>query len=570
MQTSNIDYSVGYTAPLGAAFPSSQIAGVTFGGAAAGDCDGDSDIDLFITYGDWDGNKPGGPNRLYLNQLVESGDGLQFVDTADAAGVANTRSDGRGNDRHSGPIFADMDGDGDLDLFVGGLFGDPSKIYENQGNCTFVDVTADSPGIVAMSARRLDSNPTPGVQTMSAAFGDYDLDGDLDMFLTHWGTLDSLYLPPHDTETDHLWRNDFVETGVLRFVNVSEETNVSTIAFQTRAWGANGEQNADFTFTPTFARVNDDVWPDILIAGDFGTSELMLNNGDGTFRSGTDIDFRAAQFGMGSAVTDYDFDGDLDWFVTSIFNPDAVGGVPTWGNRLFRNRVDESARFDDITDGRGVDDGQWGWGTCALDIDNDGDLDIFQTNGWSIDDPRLHNHDFTHDKSRLFVSLDIGIYEDRAAEMGLDDDRDARGVVCADFDHDGDMDLLVLTDAKPNSALLWRNDNAAAGNNSLRIRLNGLSPNTEAAGARIYVTVNGRQQMREVIIGGNYTAQNPTVQVFGLAAATAIDEIRVEWPAVVPGPGMDPKQAVTTLNAGDPRLRPTAPGETLVLDHPDP
>src|SRR5690606_29029923 len=131
-------------------------------------------------------------------KLVVRGNGLLIEDTAEAAGVAITRADRKGNDRHSGPAFADMDGDGDLDLFIGGIYGDPSKIYENQGDCTFVDVTANSPDIEQMVA----------TQTISVGFGDYDLDGDLDMFLTHWGTLDDLYGSPRMHQTDHLWRNE--------------------------------------------------------------------------------------------------------------------------------------------------------------------------------------------------------------------------------------------------------------------------------------------------------------------------------------------------------------------------
>ncbi|HMB73192.1 MAG TPA: hypothetical protein VKQ06_06445, partial [Gammaproteobacteria bacterium] len=140
----NIEYRVGYTRPY--LFRGQRaVTESTQGGAAAGDCDGDDDIDLFITYGNTGGpDGGGGPNRLYLNQLAEQGNGLLFVDIAAEAGVANTRPDGR-NDRHSGPAFADMDGDGDLDLFLGGLHDDPNRIYENLGDCRFTDVTSNSP-----------------------------------------------------------------------------------------------------------------------------------------------------------------------------------------------------------------------------------------------------------------------------------------------------------------------------------------------------------------------------------------------------------------------------------------
>ena len=247
--TSNIAYKVGYTAPSLSGRYAWQLSTVTNGGAAAGDCDNDGDIDLFITYGNTSGpDGGGGPNRLYLNQLIEQGQGFSFVDVADDAGVANTRTDGKGNDRHSGPTFADMDGDGDLDLFVGGIFNDPSKIYENQGNCRFNDVTANSPEVEQMLA----------AHTVSAAFGDYDLDGDLDMFLSHWGTLDETYGYPRERETDHLWRNESDETGI-RYVNVSSETGISDLTFLTRLETFCGEtvcgddgvvQVADFTLTP--------------------------------------------------------------------------------------------------------------------------------------------------------------------------------------------------------------------------------------------------------------------------------------------------------------------------------
>ena len=126
---SNIAYKVGYTTPSLKGLLAWQLHTMTNGGAAVGDCDNDGDIDLFITYGNSGGpDGGGGPNRLYLNQLAEQGNGMLFVDIAAEAGVANTRPDGDNNDRHSGPAFADMDGDGDLDLFVGGIYEDPNKI----------------------------------------------------------------------------------------------------------------------------------------------------------------------------------------------------------------------------------------------------------------------------------------------------------------------------------------------------------------------------------------------------------------------------------------------------------
>jgi hypothetical protein len=552
---SHIIYKVGYTRPA-LIVDRGNVTESTFGGAASGDCDGDGDVDLFITYGNTSGpNGGGGPNRLYLNQLVETGEALLFEDIAEEAGVANTRLDGRGNDRHSGPTFADMDGDGDLDLFVGGLFGDPNKIYQNDGKCRFTDVTSNSPDIVNMRASH----------TISSGFGDYDLDGDLDMFLTHWATRDRLYAKVVNgklefRETDHLWRNESDASGI-RFVNVSEESGMSDLTWSTRADDFYGfPQDADFTFTGTFARINNDLWPDIAIAGDFGTTQLALNRGNGTFLPVNSEVLGGAQFGMGSALGDVDNDGDLDWFVSSIFGPgDETRGLRPWGNRLF---VNDGTGFVDATERLGVADGSWGWAACFLDIDNDADLDIYHANGWG--DPYLGHTVWQKPAARAFVMNDSGTYGDEAQALGLAAPAASRGAVCADFDQDGDMDILQLTRASPNSARLWENHGAAAGRHSLRIRLEGLPPNTRAAGARIMVRTGKLTQMREIMVGSNYTAQNPVVQVFGLGASEFADEVRVEWPPLDRGHG--PAQLGTLLRGP---IAASQPRQTLVLRHPE-
>jgi hypothetical protein len=555
---SKIAYQVGYTRPSYIrrdrnGLLTYQVLYMTIGGAASGDCDNDGDIDLFITYGNTGGaNGGGGPNRLYLNQLAEQGNGLSFEDHAAEAGVANTRPGGMDNDRHSGPAFADMDGDGDLDLFVGGLHEDPSKIYANRGNCTFADVTPNSPDIEHMVA----------AHTFSAGFGDYDLDGDLDMFLTHWGTLDDLYGAPPTRQTDHLWRNESDESGI-RYVNVSEETGISKLTRLTRASDFYGQaQIGDFTFTATFARIDDDLWPDIVIAADFGTTQLAINNGDGTFRSLDNPVLRAAQFGMGSALGDIDNDGDLDWFVTSILGPgdDSVNLRP-WGNRLYSNDGSASLIVDDATR-LGVVDGSFGWAACFLDIDNDADLDIYHTNGYPVTF-LTPNDAYQADASRAFVMNEAGTYSDEAEALGLAGRASGRGVVCADFDHDGDTDILELTEAAGNSARLWENRTAAAGRHSLRVRLEGLPPNTQAAGARIFARIGDTEQMREITIGSNYTSQNPTVQIFGLDAATTVDALRVEWPPLDSGAG--PVQPPATIMRA---VAASGPGDTLVVRHP--
>ena len=207
--------------------------------AATGDYDGDGDIDVFITRGDID-----------TNLLFRNDGNLIFTEVAQSAGLRDTLF------RQSGATFADMDGDGDLDLFIGGL-EDESLVYANDGDGTFTNVTAGS-GIDTLTA----------TYNLSAAFGDYDLDGDLDLFVAHWGTLHNQRDPG---DTQHLWRNDSDERGI-RFTSVSVSAGISPNIVTLEDPNA-GERGDDRTFTPVFARIDADEHSDLLIAVDFNQSQ---------------------------------------------------------------------------------------------------------------------------------------------------------------------------------------------------------------------------------------------------------------------------------------------------------
>ncbi len=469
------------------------------GGVAAGDYNDDGWVDLFIVRGDI------GPNLLYRNK----GDGT-FEDVAADAGLAYTKS-ATENYRNSGPGFADMDGDGYLDLFIGGLEGDPAKIYRNNGDGTFEDVTAGS-GLEAMNAR----------YTISSAFGDYDLDGDLDMFLAHWGTPREVGA---QVNTENLWQN-VTEGGVIRFADVSLASGISPSIIDDDPQESFGEPNRyDYTFSPTFARITNDRYPDLVIASDFRTSRYYTNDGDDTFTDTTNRDVIIDRNGMGSTLGDYDGDGDLDWFVSSIWTDPEIRTEKffTVGNRLYRN---DGGEFADVTVEAGVRDGGWGWGSCFADFDNDGNLDLYHTNGW----PHVEQftaYSFDTDTSRLFMSDGEGVFTELSREAGIVDNERGHGIVCGDFDNDGDVDIFQMHRNEVNAGTLWRNDSSE--NNYLRVKLNGRAPNTAAAGARITLTVNGENQLREIMIGSNFTSQNPLVQVFGLGSNTQAN-VTVEWP----------------------------------------
>ena len=443
------------------------------GGVAAADYDADGDTDLYVVGGDSE------PNHLYENQ----GDGT-FVDVAPAVGLDFTHFG-------SGPAFGDIDGDGDLDLFVGGVEGSRYYLAENR-NGSFVDVTFRA-GINMNAAN-----------TISATFYDYDRDADLDLFLGHWGVE---RLVGDNPET--LWRNN----GDGTFADATVEAGLDEREF------ARGE---DPSFTPNLADIDNDGLGDLLLTSDYTTSQFFVNNGDGTFDNITDRDVIVDQAGMGAAVGDYDNDGDMDWFVTSIHTLEGRNlGEPFFGNRLYRNIG--SGLFEDVTLAAGVADGGWGWGSCAADFDNDGNLDIFHVNGWTP----LAGIDFTVDQVRYFHGLGDASFDERAEEVGLDDTGQGRGVACFDAEGDGDIDLLITNNSEPHIAY-YRNE-VDNGNHYLTVRLESSTRNRLGIGAWITVTTALGAQVRELGGSNNYASHNPFEAHFGLGGAERAD-IEVRWP----------------------------------------
>ncbi|TDI89067.1 MAG: CRTAC1 family protein, partial [Candidatus Dadabacteria bacterium] len=385
-------------------------------------------------------------------------------------------------------------GDGFLDLFIGGISPTGVSFFLNNGDGTFSNITAG-----ALETAVLSKN------TFSAAFGDYDHDNDLDLFMTHWGRRGVLDLG--DT-SEHLWRNN----GDTTFTDVSIASGIAS-TYQ-------GEP--DFTFSPTFADINNDGYLDILIAADFLTSEVFINQKNGTFINTTNPNVIIDQNGMGAAVGDYDNDGDLDWFVSSIFLPDDP--KERYGNRLYRNNGDGT--FEDVTVAAGVDHGFWGWGSCMYDFDNDGNLDLLHVNGFGFPPDGDGAPEFFADPTRLFISNGNGTFTERALELGLDDTGQGRGIVCFDYDKDGDIDIFITNNNQ--SPKLFRNDGGNT-NNFLSIKLNGLSPNREGVGSRVTITVNNQNQIRELRVGSNFVSQNPVRAHFGLGNAELVNLVQVDW-----------------------------------------
>ncbi|MEE9348090.1 MAG: CRTAC1 family protein, partial [Robiginitomaculum sp.] len=175
-----------------------------------------------------------------------------------------------------------------------------------------------------------------------------------------------------------------------------------------------------------------------------------------------------------------------------------------------------------------IAEGSWGWGSCFIDFDNDGWQDIYQTNGWG----NLPALGFPTDTSRAWVSDEARTFTNDAAGLKLDDTEEGRGIICADFDNDGDVDILQMHLNAASGASLWMNEaNANANANYLSVKLKGISPNTDGVGARITITTaSGDKQYRDILLGNNFASHNPTLAYFGVNTITQLSTVHVLWP----------------------------------------
>lgn len=361
--------------------------------------------------------------------------------------------------------------------------------------------------------------------TSSISVNDFDRDGWPDLFIGYW-TFDQ-----NAIKDNHLWKN----LGNFQFYGADLSLGVSSVT-----------NAVDFTFSPDVADINNDGRPDLLVAADFENSQVFIQNSEGVFQKVTDKTVITDENGMGSAIGDFFNDGNLDWFVTGVYST-ATDPSQTFhgnsGNRLYRN--DGTGKFTDVTDSAGVRNGGWGWGACAADFNNDGNLDIYHVNGYDfpdflydyivqatgIDMTQLRSRlaEFNNTPARLFINQGDGHFVESAAAWGAGDTGQGRGVSCFDIDRDGDVDIVIANNSGPPSVLI-NQTGAGPHHRFISIRLVGNAPSTEALGARIYVQTGSRTQMREVGLNSNYLSNNPLEQHFGLGDADVIDSIRVVWP----------------------------------------
>jgi len=480
------------------------------GGVGFLDCDNDGRLDVVVTNGSSvDRYREGGDLMVTLYRQGTDG---KFTNITEQAGLSVK---GWG----MGVAVADFDNDGNLDLMVTG-YGH-SVLYRGLGNCKFEDVTqkAGLGGITGFAT--------------GAAWGDYDRDGHVDLFVSRYVHVDMNHLPAFGSdekfcrfkgvlvqcgpwgmqgEGDYLFHN----RGDGTFEDVSKKTGMD-------------DPQKRYGLGAIWGDYDNDGWPDLFLANDAGPNFLYRNRHDGTFDevgmlSGVALGDDGQELGsMGVDFGDYNHDGNLDLFVTNY--TDQV-------NNLYRNLG--SGAFSDMSWAAKLGQPSYRyikWGTGFADFDNDGWADIFVANGHvypQVD--AIPNSPGYKEPTQMFRNNRDGTFEDISKASGVFDipPESRRGAAFGDVFNDGNTGILVLNIGQPPSLLINKTRNS---NHRVDFHLIGTKSNRAAIGARVTIHAAGVMQFNEVRSGGSYLSQNDLRLHFGLGAADKIDTVEIRWPS---------------------------------------
>ena len=483
-------------------------------GVAAGDINNDGLIDLFFT-----GMQV--PNKLYLNK-----GNWKFEDISKKAGISDSAS------LSFGSTFVDIDGDGDLDLYIC-RFNDPNLLYINNGNGIFTEKGAEY-GLNFEG------------KSVQAVFFDYDHDGDLDAYIGQNGYTAGGYAQVHGYADKLMINNNGIFSDISKQAGIDDDRYCLSVAL---------------------GDLNNDGWTDIYVANDFEARDLLyINNKNGTFTDIAPQKLRhTSHFSMGSDIGDINNDGLADILTVDMLPPDHERRLtqittPSTFNPYFdstsltRNCLQLNCgnlNFCDIGYLAGIAETDWSWASWFADMDNDGMQDICIMNGINRDGQDMDIASYSVKKKtdkfmwlinslpktrlRNYVFRNKGNlqFEDISNEWGLTQKLSTNGAIYADFDNDGDLDM-ALNNIDSN-AFLYRNMAVEQKRgNFLRIQLRGAAKNSAGIGAKIEVhyTVKGKDFIayREAHSGrGFLSCVDPIIHV-GLADATEIKKVIVYWP----------------------------------------
>jgi hypothetical protein len=487
------------------------------------DVDRDGWQDIYVT-----NSREGSANRLYRN----AGDGT-FQDIAGSMGVADVNQPGTGVSM--GAVWGDYDNDGYEDLLLY-KWGRPELFRNDQGR-RLVRVTEEA-GL-----------PT-WINANTAVWLDYDRDGLLDLFIggyyaehVNLWKLETTRIMPESFEyaqnggRKYMLRN----RGDGRFEDVTERLGITS-----RRWA----------LAATAADLRGTGYPDLFIANDYGVSELYFNEGGVRFREvgkQTGVGF-APKSGMNAAVGDVLNQGQFAIYVTNI----SEEGILLQGNNLWMPKAGtagEQLKYENLARAMGVELGGWSFGAQFGDLNNDGYLDLYLTNGYvSADRDRSYWYDFSkvaggntaiiadaknwpamegrslagYQQKRVWLNDGAGQFFDVAQPVGVTDTYDGRSVALADLWNRGALDAVVVNQRGP--LLLYKNT-VTPEHHWIAFELEGRASNRSAIGAQVRLFWNGQEQVQEVSGGSGFGAQNQRRLHFGLGKQSDIEKVVIQWPS---------------------------------------
>lgn len=509
------------------------------GGVAIGDINNDGLLDIYFT-----SNR--GKNKLFLNK-----GNLKFEDITNNAGVGGL------SEWSTGVTMVDINADGYLDIYVcavtkfKGLRGH-NELYINNGDTTFSE-----------SSKKWGLD----YQTYScqSVFFDYDHDGDLDCFIVNMSHERSMILRDSKVRKgfnpqtgDILLRNDG-----NRFIEVSKEANIY-------------QSEIGFGLAVAVADFNDDGWEDIYVSNDFFENDyLYINQQDGTFKESGERYFdHMSRFSMGADASDINNDGYIDLFTLDMAPENEIVEKTTLGeepydtfqfklkygylNQYGRNCLqlnNAGKNFSDIAMLSHMEATDWSWSPLIEDFDNDGNKDIFITNGivkrpndldllnyledylgktkTEINLPQYYKN--YHDKMPIGTSHDYMykgdgnlFFKDKSMSWGFNEPTISNGASYADLDNDGDVELVINRINRP--ALFYKNlSREKLQTNFINVKLFGNSNNLNGIGAKVYVSSGSKTQMKQVITSRGFLSSVSPDSHFGLGSNSKIDSLWVRW-----------------------------------------
>jgi hypothetical protein len=491
-------------------------------GASIVDFDRDGWQDIYLT-----NSGEGSQNCLYRNQ----GDGT-FKDVAGELGIADVNQQNTGVSM--GAVWGDYDNDGYEDVFIY-KWGRP-ELFRNEGGRHFTRVS-EAAGLPAW------------VNANTAIWFDYDGDGLLDLFIGGYYSeaidlwhLQTTRIMPESFEyaknggRKYLYHN----LGAGKFEEISARVGINS-----RRWA----------LAAAAGDLRGSGHQDLFVANDYGVSELYFNNGKEFREVGeqTGVGF-APKSGMTAAFGDVLNQGKYAVYVSNI----SEDGVLIQGNNLWvpqEGTSGDGLRFENLARALGVEMGGWSWGMQFGDLNNDGNLDVYLTNGYvSADRSKSYWYDFSkvaggnsviigdaqnwpamdgrslsgYQQKRVWLNDGAGKFNDVAQAVGVTDTYDGRSVVLADLWNRGVLDVVVTNQRGP--LLIYKNT-VAPDSQWIDFELEGTASNRSALGAEVKLLWNGKQQVQTVSGGSGFCAENQRRLHFGLGKNPQVERAIVRWPS---------------------------------------